>query len=282
MLKWIMSREHRSNRGTVEFREVNANTLVTITLNPFNIEYKELKEKSINTTYTPLHNHMGGYIAEDMYPSSPAVNDVALEALEQYLIEQGERKTETFKSELSSREIMNEYSFGSNILFKIGTIDKWLDKPLKWLIDGQAYLPGKTVVRAKFYSEEKFDVNKFKIWKSAGVIQAKVKTIVTAKNGEVLLHVDDCTLPECVITFNKSVYPKMEWALLKASEKCQKCKGPLTTTDPTLTSVNPMNNKLGRYRIHCSKCVVDAIPKEKRDAFLASRNTPVQDCQSEC
>ena len=281
MLDWIIHRDKR-NVSVVRDGNIPPNMLYTIKLNPFKMEATALVKQN-PTIYEWPHRQVEEEGNEKL--ASAMAGDIEESPIPQGWLDQAEEESARAVRAAANESIPNvgptqksqsqvvraQYAFDNRVLFCVGDIRPWTEKPdKKYEVKGDIFLPGSPVVPGYIYTNRDTDLKMIKTWKESKKVIGTVEKILGLKDGTMAIHLNNkqITIPETVVTWNKLRLPKFEWELICNDEKCMKCHQMLDIKNPDDTSVLEKQGHLGIYRAVCHVCVGAAVPKSKRAALL--------------
>lgn len=273
MIKWILQREKRvctiKREGTLK-----ENVLYTIKLNPF-----EMTEESLAREYKPVfQSHSPLNTVQDWPVGPPRRRNNIIDIESGEWLEQAEEAARHLRdiNSGSSLNIRKTYPFDSEVLFEVGNVEIYTDKPPKYEVHGKIFLPGSPVVKGYIYTANGTPLSTIKQWKDSKKIVGEVKAILGIPDGRAVIHLkaDAIKLPACVKTRFGSFYPLIEWNYICANHKCHMCDKKVNPNESEKVSVNSLH--LGEYRVVCETCIDNQLGKNKKQLPSILHMPPIE------
>lgn len=263
MIKWILQRDKRVCKITREGL-LKENVLYTIKLNPF-----EMTEEALSREYKPVFQSQSPLNTQQDWPVGPPRRRATIDIESGEWLEQAEEAARHLKNinndgNGSSLSIRQAYPFDSEVIFEVGNVEIYTDKPKKYEIAGKIFLPGSPVVKGYIYTAAGTELTTIKLWKDSKKIVGEVKAILGIPDGHAVIHLkaDKIKLPAFVKTKFGSYYPTIEWNYICEHVTCYMCCKKVNPNDSEKVSVNSLH--LGEYRVVCETCLDKELNKGKK------------------
>jgi len=257
MLSWILNRDNRPI--TKDIKIIPAETLISISLNPFEVISEDLKVVVVSS-HPPFLPVVAN--TPEVIETKPLTHTIT-------------------PDEYVEGKVFDAYPKGAQVIFMPTSCEVSERHPKKRIrAEGVAYIPGKPIASCSCWFPEDVPLEDAASMCSEKKLVATISTTsYNAAIKELHLMVINPKTDNWVDTWTNQDYLCTEWEMLCKNLLCSKCKDVIVQRSPEFTSVRRIKNTEMVESVTCDTCVLsnyDKMPKtvqERVDARLASGNS---------